>query len=254
MFLTDIHSLGPGRAGRHHVHRRLVLELRRREPGVRRPVPGQDRHPADLRARRQLLRRACSTWRRSRRPAPTTPTPWSSSWRARRSTTSSCATARSAPRTTGSIHDAYLAQVKPPAEVTEPWDYEKILKTIPAAEAFRAPVRRLQDVTGDDRLPAEHVQRAGERGVLRPARPRPRGHLRHAAAWSTSPTARSTCSARSGRTSCCTESGVPFWVGAGDRAGRAGRASAWCWSGPADPPADAGSTRSTTSCSPSASR
>jgi branched-chain amino acid transport system substrate-binding protein len=37
------------------------------------------------------------------------------------------------------IHDAYLAQVKPQAEVTEPWDYVKILKTIPAAEAFRAP-------------------------------------------------------------------------------------------------------------------
>ncbi len=35
------------------------------------------------------------------------------------------------------IHDAYLAKVKPQAEVTEPWDYEKILKTIPAAEAFR---------------------------------------------------------------------------------------------------------------------
>lgn len=37
------------------------------------------------------------------------------------------------------VHDAYLAQVKNPAEVTEPWDYVKVLKTIPAAEAFRAP-------------------------------------------------------------------------------------------------------------------
>jgi branched-chain amino acid transport system substrate-binding protein len=37
------------------------------------------------------------------------------------------------------IHDAYLAQVKTPAEVTEDWDYVKILKTIPAAEAFRTP-------------------------------------------------------------------------------------------------------------------
>ena len=34
------------------------------------------------------------------------------------------------------IHDAYLAQVKPQSEVTEEWDYVKILKTIPAAEAF----------------------------------------------------------------------------------------------------------------------
>ncbi|MFI6226829.1 ABC transporter substrate-binding protein [Micromonospora echinospora] len=37
------------------------------------------------------------------------------------------------------VHDAYLAQVKPAAEVTEEWDYVKILKTIPAAEAFGAP-------------------------------------------------------------------------------------------------------------------
>lgn len=37
------------------------------------------------------------------------------------------------------LHDAYLAQVKPSSEVKEPWDYVKILKTIPAAEAFRAP-------------------------------------------------------------------------------------------------------------------
>jgi branched-chain amino acid transport system substrate-binding protein len=37
------------------------------------------------------------------------------------------------------VHDAYLAQVKPSTEVKEPWDYEKVLKTIPAADAFRAP-------------------------------------------------------------------------------------------------------------------
>ncbi|MCM0676693.1 ABC transporter substrate-binding protein [Micromonospora phytophila] len=37
------------------------------------------------------------------------------------------------------VHDAYLAQVKPQSEVSEPWDYVKVLKTIPAAEAFRAP-------------------------------------------------------------------------------------------------------------------
>lgn len=37
------------------------------------------------------------------------------------------------------VHDAYLAQVKTPAEVTEEWDYVKILRTIPAADAFRAP-------------------------------------------------------------------------------------------------------------------
>ena len=33
-------------------------------------------------------------------------------------------------------HDMYLAQVKSPAESKAPWDYYKIVRTIPAAEAF----------------------------------------------------------------------------------------------------------------------
>lgn len=37
------------------------------------------------------------------------------------------------------VHDSYIAQVKPAAEVKEQWDYEKIVKTIPAAEAFQQP-------------------------------------------------------------------------------------------------------------------
>lgn len=36
-------------------------------------------------------------------------------------------------------HDMYLAQVKTPAESKYAWDYYKIVKTIPAAEAFEAP-------------------------------------------------------------------------------------------------------------------
>ncbi len=35
------------------------------------------------------------------------------------------------------LHDVSLAQVKPASEVKEPWDYEKILKTIPADQAFQ---------------------------------------------------------------------------------------------------------------------
>ncbi len=35
------------------------------------------------------------------------------------------------------LHDAYLARVKPSAEVKEPWDYEEVVKTIPAAQAFQ---------------------------------------------------------------------------------------------------------------------
>ena len=34
------------------------------------------------------------------------------------------------------IHDVYLAKVKSPDEVTEEWDYEEIIDTVPAAEAF----------------------------------------------------------------------------------------------------------------------
>ncbi len=34
------------------------------------------------------------------------------------------------------VHDMYLAQVKTPAESKAPWDYYKILRTIPAEEAF----------------------------------------------------------------------------------------------------------------------
>ena len=35
------------------------------------------------------------------------------------------------------LHDAYLFEVKKPAESTKPWDYYKLRATIPAAEAFR---------------------------------------------------------------------------------------------------------------------
>jgi branched-chain amino acid transport system substrate-binding protein len=38
------------------------------------------------------------------------------------------------------VHDAYLAQVKASSDVKEPWDYEKILNTIPAAQAFGPPL------------------------------------------------------------------------------------------------------------------
>jgi branched-chain amino acid transport system substrate-binding protein len=35
------------------------------------------------------------------------------------------------------VHDMYLAQVKKPSEATKPWDYYKILATIPGDQAFR---------------------------------------------------------------------------------------------------------------------
>lgn len=35
------------------------------------------------------------------------------------------------------MHDAYLAEVKAPADVKEPWDYIKLTQTIPAGQAFQ---------------------------------------------------------------------------------------------------------------------
>jgi len=35
------------------------------------------------------------------------------------------------------VHDMYLVQVKSPEESKYPWDYYKILRTIPGDEAFR---------------------------------------------------------------------------------------------------------------------
>ncbi len=37
------------------------------------------------------------------------------------------------------VHDTYLARVKSSQDVTQPWDYEKILSTIPADKAFAPP-------------------------------------------------------------------------------------------------------------------
>ena len=34
------------------------------------------------------------------------------------------------------LHDMYIAQVKTPAESKRPWDYYKIIKTIPGEDAF----------------------------------------------------------------------------------------------------------------------
>ena len=35
------------------------------------------------------------------------------------------------------VHDMYLVEVKSPAESKYPWDYFKVLRTIPGDEAFR---------------------------------------------------------------------------------------------------------------------
>lgn len=37
------------------------------------------------------------------------------------------------------VHDMYLMQVKTPAESKKPWDYMKIVATIPGDQAFTTP-------------------------------------------------------------------------------------------------------------------
>ena len=37
------------------------------------------------------------------------------------------------------VHDLYLGQVKKPEEAKYPWDYYKVLATIPGNQAFQVP-------------------------------------------------------------------------------------------------------------------
>ena len=39
------------------------------------------------------------------------------------------------------IHDMYLMQVKTPAESKEPWDYFKLVQTIPGEQAYTTPAQ-----------------------------------------------------------------------------------------------------------------
>ena len=67
------------------------------------------------------------------------------------------------------VHDAYLAKVKTKDQVKEPWDYEEIVKTIPAAEAFRSAGRLLQALLTDGLLRPVHRPRPGGGQLLRAA-------------------------------------------------------------------------------------
>ena len=137
MFITDIHSLGPDAFAGTTFTDAWYWNFDEQNRALGRQVPGQDRHPAVVRARRQLLGRDAVPGGRAARPAPTTPTTWSSSSRATSSTTSS-----SQRQDPGRGPPGRARRVPGPGEAEgrgqgADWDYEKILKTIPAAEAFR---------------------------------------------------------------------------------------------------------------------
>ena len=190
MFITDIHSLGPDALAGTHVHRRLVLELRRPEP---QPGPTGSRqktgtrptfaHAANYSAAMQYLEAV-------QPPAPTTPTTWSTQLEGKEIDDVFLRNGEIRAEDHRVVHDAYLAQVKPPGEVTEDWDYEKILKTIPAGRGLpsRSPApARLRMRPGQKRgriLSSNFLQQTFNGLVsgrlLRPAGPRPGGHLRHA--------------------------------------------------------------------------
>ena len=110
MFLTDIHSLGPDALAGTTLHRRLVLELRRQTtaPGPTSSRPRPASGPTFAHAG-QLLGRAAVPGGGAARPAPTTPTRWSSSSRATRSTTCSPRNGTIRAEDHLLLHDAYLA-------------------------------------------------------------------------------------------------------------------------------------------------
>ena len=147
MFITDIHSLGRRPVRRHPVHRRVVLELRRRRTR---------RGPTASRRRRTPVRPSPTP--------PTTPPPCNYLEAVQEAGTDDADAVvaklegkkindvflrngeiRAADHRV--IHDVYLAKVKSKDQVKEEWDYEEIVKTIPAAEAFGPVSARLQDVT-----------------------------------------------------------------------------------------------------------
>ena len=78
------------------------------------------------------------------------------------------------------IHDVYLAKVKNKDQVKEDWDYEEIVKTIPAAEAFgpagRPPARWADAATRARGMPPARPERAAY--LLVPA-PKPRSLAPH---------------------------------------------------------------------------
>ena len=219
MFITDIHSLGVGRVRRHHVHRRLVLELRRAEPGVgrpvhrRRPAPGRrSRTPATTPPR-------CSTSRPCRPPAPTTPTPSSKQLEGKKINDVFLRNGEIRAEDHRVIHDAYLAKVKPKAEVKEDWDYEEIIRPSRRPRRSRPrPPARCEPATGVGRRSRPRTRKRDMDAFLQytvqglaaggfyalPPSAWPSSSA--CSAWSTSPTARSTCSARSARPCCSTSS------------------------------------------------
>jgi hypothetical protein len=95
------------------------------------------------------------------------------------------------------IHPMYLYEVKKPSESSAPWDYQKLVQTIPAEEAFRPGRGRLPagpEVGRRRELRPLRTARArpDQRGVLCPDEPRAGDHLRPPPRGVTSRTAPST--------------------------------------------------------------
>ena len=69
------------------------------------------------------------------------------------------------------VHDAYLLEVKKPAELKYPGDFYHVRATIPAAEAFRSAQGRQLPAGGELRLHSHHraARALARRAPVRPA-------------------------------------------------------------------------------------
>ena len=135
MFITDIHSLGVDQFAGTPFTDAWYWNFDDDQPRLGRQVQGEDRHPALLRARRQLLGgaavprgRPAGRHRRLRRGR--------QGARGQEDQRRLPAQRRGPRADHNVIHDAYLAKVKTKDQVKEPWDYEEITNTIPAKDAY----------------------------------------------------------------------------------------------------------------------
>ena len=139
------------------------------------------------------------------------------------------------------VHDAYLAQVKPQGRGQGGLGLREDPQDHPGGRGVPArgrPTARC-DLDGRDHAHAMPLRGTatthgrpssstrfngpGRRQLLRAAGARAWRSSSACSAWSTSPTARSTCSARSARTCCSTSSASPFWPALRGRPARAVR-------------------------------
>ena len=138
MFITDIHSLGVDPFAGTHFTDAWYWNFDEQQQRLGRPVHGQDRRPGRRSPTPATTPPRCSTWRPSRRPAPTTPTTIVKELEGKKVNDLFLRNGEVRAEDHRVIHDVYLARSRRRTEVKEAWDYEEIIKHDPG----RAGVRR----------------------------------------------------------------------------------------------------------------